>query len=116
MNLLITQMWSEHRLSALLQLHLHFRLNTWLQWIGQRQLQRETTNIEVLRIAAPYIRDLTVYKYLQLFQIHLQNFSNRRGRNRGPLGSNVAMFWLQAYKDNGWQWVRTEDHHTQVSM
>ena len=29
----------EHRLSALLQLHLHSRLNTWLQWIGQGQLQ-----------------------------------------------------------------------------
>ena len=25
---------SEHRLSALLQLHLHPQLNTWLQWIG----------------------------------------------------------------------------------
>ena len=30
------------RLSALLQLHLHSRLNTWLQLIGQRQLQQET--------------------------------------------------------------------------
>ena len=29
-------------LSALLQLHLHSRLNTWLQWTGQRQLQYET--------------------------------------------------------------------------
>ena len=28
--------------STLLQLHLHSRLNTWLQWIGQRQLQDET--------------------------------------------------------------------------
>ena len=26
----------EHHLSALLQLHLHSRLNMWLQWIGQR--------------------------------------------------------------------------------
>ena len=29
----------EHRLSALLQLYLHCRLNTWIQRIGQRQLQ-----------------------------------------------------------------------------
>ena len=48
------------RLSALLQLHLRFRLNTWLQWIGQRQLQDDTRNIKVLGIGAPYIRDLTV--------------------------------------------------------
>ena len=32
-------------LSALLQLHLHSRLNLWFQWIGQRQLQDETRNI-----------------------------------------------------------------------
>ena len=30
---------------ALLQLQLHSWLNTWLQWIGQRQLQDETRNI-----------------------------------------------------------------------
>ena len=36
----------EHPLLALLQLHLHSRLNTWLQWIGQRQLQDETRNIK----------------------------------------------------------------------
>ena len=35
----------EHCLSALLQLHLHSRLNTWLHWIGQRQLQDGTRNI-----------------------------------------------------------------------
>ena len=29
---------------ALLQLDLHFQLNTWLQWIGQRHLQDETKN------------------------------------------------------------------------
>ena len=27
------------------QLHLHSRLNTWLQWIGQRQLQDQIRNI-----------------------------------------------------------------------
>ena len=30
-----------HRLSALLQLYLHLRLDTWFQWIGQRQMQEE---------------------------------------------------------------------------
>ena len=31
--------------SALLQLHLNFPLNTWLQYIAQRQLHAETRNI-----------------------------------------------------------------------
>ena len=43
-QLLITQMYLEHRL-ALLQLYLHSRLNTWLQWTGQRQVQDEPRNI-----------------------------------------------------------------------
>ena len=37
-RLLITQ------LSELLQLHFHFRHDTWLQWIGQRQLHDEMRN------------------------------------------------------------------------
>ena len=41
-------------------LHLRSRLNTWLQWIGQRQLQDETRNIPILEFDAPYVRDLTV--------------------------------------------------------
>ena len=28
--------------APMLQLHLHYRLNTWLQWIGHKQLQDET--------------------------------------------------------------------------
>ena len=31
--------------SPMLQLHLYSRLNTWLQWIGQRQVQDETENM-----------------------------------------------------------------------
>ena len=50
----------EHRLSALLQLHLHSQFNTWLQWIGQRELQDETRTIYVLGLGASYIRELTV--------------------------------------------------------
>ena len=54
----------EHRLSVLLQQHLHCWLNTCLQWIGHRQPQDETRNIQVLGFAVPYIRGLTVYTYL----------------------------------------------------
>ena len=60
MKLSITQVQLEHRLSALLQLHLHSRLNTWLHWIGQRQLQDETRNIQVWGLCASYIWDFTV--------------------------------------------------------
>ena len=43
------------------ELHLHSQLNTWLQWIGQRQLQDETRSIYVWGLGASYIiRDLTV--------------------------------------------------------
>ena len=42
----------EHRLSALLQLH--------LQWTGQRQLEDQTRNIYVLGLGAFCIRELTV--------------------------------------------------------
>ena len=45
----------------MLQLHLHSPLNTWLQYIAQRQLQAETRNIRVFGFGATYIRDLTVY-------------------------------------------------------
>ena len=51
----------EHRLSALLQLHLHSRLKIWLQWIEQRQLQEETRNILALGLGALYIRSFAVY-------------------------------------------------------
>ena len=38
-------------------------LNTWLQWIGHRQLQDETKNIYVWGLGAAYIRDLTVLQW-----------------------------------------------------
>ena len=52
----------EHHLSALLQLHLSYLLNTWIQWIGQRQLHDQMRNISVLEFGAAYIRDFTVYR------------------------------------------------------
>ena len=59
-KILISQMYLEHHLSTLLQLHLHSHLNTWLQWIGQRQLQDD---IQVLVFGAFYIRGLTVIMF-----------------------------------------------------
>ena len=53
--------WS--RLSVLLQLHLHSQLNTWLQWIGQRQQQAETRNIYIWGMDASYIRDMMVESF-----------------------------------------------------
>ena len=44
---------AQHRLSALLQLHLHSKINTWLQWIEQRQLQ-------ALGLCATYTRGFMV--------------------------------------------------------
>ena len=46
--------------SAMLQLHLHSRLNTWLQYITQIQAQDQMRDISVLRFGAPYARDFTV--------------------------------------------------------
>ena len=45
---------------ALLQLHLHFRLNTWLQWIGQRQLQDEMRTFKFLPEASFGLRVLSL--------------------------------------------------------
>ena len=50
-------------MSALLKLHLHSQLNTWLQWIEQRQLQDETRNTYVRGLGAFYIREWTVCPY-----------------------------------------------------
>ena len=49
-----------HHLLSLLKLHLHSRLNIWLQWIGERHLGDETRNILVLGFDAPNIKDVAV--------------------------------------------------------
>ena len=38
-----------------------FRLNTWFQWIGQRQLQDETRDVYVLGFGVTYIRCLNIF-------------------------------------------------------
>ena len=50
----------EHRLSALLQIHLHSWLNTRLQWIGHRHLQDQTRTNYVFEFDATSIGGLTV--------------------------------------------------------
>ena len=44
----------------MLQLHLSYQLNTWLQRIERRQLQEDTRNIWVLEFGANYTRGFTV--------------------------------------------------------
>ena len=41
-----------------LKLHLHYSWNTWLQWIGPRQLQDKMTYIEVWGFVGSYIKGL----------------------------------------------------------
>ena len=58
------------RHSEILILHLHSRLNTWLQWIGQGQLQDETRHIFLFAVA--YIRGFAVLPYNTATQRSLQ--------------------------------------------
>ena len=62
-----SQIWqwncrSLRSLSTLLQLYLHSRLNTSLQWVGQGQLQDESGNIKVFGLGTSYIRGVTVVR------------------------------------------------------
>ena len=51
--------------------HLLSRLYTWLQWIGQKQLQDQTRNIYCLGLGATFIRGLTVF-IIHASPTHLQ--------------------------------------------
>ena len=62
-----------NHLSALLQLHLNFRLNIWLQWTGQRQLQDRTRIISVLGFVASYITDVMVCEIMNISQPYCRN-------------------------------------------
>ena len=70
-----------------LQLHLHSWLNTWLHWIGQRQLQYiyviMATDIYVWRYGASYIRDFTVYTqciYMYIY-LYISSYDDDMRRN-----------------------------------
>ena len=52
-----------HRLSALLQLHLHSQHTTWLQWIERRQLYEDTIKILGSGFGATYTRGFTVIQF-----------------------------------------------------
>ena len=104
----------EHRLSALLQLHLHSRLKTWLEWIGQRQLQDKTGNVSVWQFGASYIRDFTVHivccalfccgyvirpRFLSLTWRKLRICS---ANHRAGYSNNLAFNWLSIVWAYSW--------------
>ena len=78
-------MWLEQRRKAMLQLHLHSWLKTWLEWIAQRQLQDETRDILVSGFGAPYIKDFMVVKtsipISHCNRVPILSFSNHRHNN-----------------------------------
>ena len=94
----------EHRLSALLQLHLHSQLDTWLQWIGQRPLQEWTRNIQVLGFGATYTRGFMVLCFV-LLDLGIKRFNPhlRFGTEANPCGrvgtfQNVWPAYISAFK------------------
>ena len=67
---------------ALLQRHLHSQLNTWLQWIGQRQLQDDTRDVYVWGLTVVLVEhSLTVSKVSTLSILFRP--SSLRGRRNG---------------------------------
>ena len=83
----------EHRLSALLQPHLHSRLNIWLQGFRQRQPQDSMRTFQVLGFGASYIRDLTqqqqISKHIVLFR-HSWWFTHYDDVIMGPIASQIT--------------------------
>ena len=84
----------EHRLSALLQKHLHSWLNIWLQWIGQRQLQYETRNILVMVFSAIYIRGVTVFLFHGRCSCILRNPKATNSTVHIAIHSNLTMMHM----------------------
>ena len=77
-------------------INLHSRLNTWLQWIGQRQLKDETRNIQVLGFGATYIRGLAVYFIIIFIYYYSANWVLVTHIYVSELGHNCFKFWLVA--------------------
>ena len=66
------------------QTHLHSLVKSWLQWIGQRQLQDETRNISGLGLGVAYIRGFTVctqkpFRFIDRFSAILNSVVITRG-------------------------------------
>ena len=79
----------EQRLSALLQLHLHSRLDIWLQRIRQRKPQGSTRIFLVLEFGASYIRDLTVSHTVKC-HYNACHYNANASLTRSILGSQTA--------------------------
>ena len=88
----------EHRLSALLQLRLHSRLNTCLQNITKRQLQAQTRTILVLWFGASYI------KYFTVIYINQTEYIPWDAVIHGVVISSRPLQSLESYK----QWKSTQ--------
>ena len=87
----------EHRLSALLQLHLHFWLNTWFQWIGQRQLQDKTRVIQVLGFGVAYIiSNSHHWSCINMISLSVDELSNRLESHESRW-SNLTKMLLEIY-------------------
>ena len=83
---------------ALLQLHLPFPINTWLQYIAQRQLQAQTRNICVFGFGAVYIRDHKV----RIFSAKLMGYlhSSPRLYQIGSAWGVSAVGFVDSQKQN----------------
>ena len=91
----------EHRLSVLLQLHLHSQLHTWLQWIERRQLQDETRNIYAWGLGASYFRESTVLLWYAICKLRPSlRFIEKSCINLDINFSHnmVSCKWLSMYK------------------
>ena len=86
----------DHSDEALLPLHLHSRLNAWLQWIRQRQLQGERRIILVLLFGASDIEDFMV----SLVEIIESLKSQKHVRNDVELLMNECYFLEIDWKQN----------------
>ena len=88
----------------MLQLYLNFRLNTWLQWIGQIQLLNETRKIYLLGFGGRNIRNLKVLKTVCMFLTHWGQVTHICvskltiiGSNNGlSPGRHQAIIWTKA--------------------
>ena len=70
------------------------KFNTWLQWIGQRQLQDETIIIEVSRLGTPHIRGLTVGNFC-CAGVHIPSLLTQHVHVHHTLEWNFSIFFMQ---------------------
>ena len=66
------------------------RPNTWLRWIGQRQLQDKMKSIKILGLGATYIRGLTVYEK-KLSMVHTECLCKQSG---DIFVIHILEFWI----------------------